>query len=105
VERDPKNKKIIVSTRKQDDTKVYRKNCLWRCFVVPFMEIDESGNRLEQWILRYSKNRESALPITAHSHKLAKNPLVYPEHTKTLPLFTQALPQAAVMRKSFLPFR
>jgi hypothetical protein len=63
------NKKIIVSTRKRDDTKAYGKNCLWRCFVVPFVEIDESGNRLEQWILRYGKNRESALPTTAHSHE------------------------------------
>lgn len=37
VERDPKDKKIIVSTRKRDDTKMMGKNCLWRCFLVPFV--------------------------------------------------------------------
>jgi hypothetical protein len=106
VERDPTDKKVIVSTRKRDDTKVMGKNCLWHCFLVPFVQVDEGrGTRLEQWILRYGKTRETALPTTTHSHSLAPNPLVYSEHKKNLPSFTQAIPQATAMRESFLPFR
>jgi hypothetical protein len=105
VVRDPEDSKIIVSTRKRDDTKLYGKNCLWRCFLVPFVSIDEGGNRLEQWILRYGKNRVSTLPTTTHSHELAQNALIYPEHRKGLPAFAEAVPQATAMRDSFLPFR
>jgi hypothetical protein len=105
VERDPKDKKIIVSTRKRDDTKVYGKNCLWRCFLVPFVSTDEKGNQLEQWILRYGKNRISTLLTTTHSHDLAQNALIFPGHRKKLPAFADAVVQASAMRDSFVPFR
>ena len=105
VERDPKDKKVIISTRKRDDTKVLGKGCLWRCYVVPFMEVDYTGSRVEQWILRYGTNRETALPTNVHSHELAQNPLVYQEHRKALRSFVQAIPQATAMRESYVPFR
>jgi hypothetical protein len=55
--------------------------------------------------LRYGKNQETNLPTTNHSHDLAQNSLIYPEHRKRLASFTEAIPQAAAMRNSFLPFR
>jgi MULE transposase domain len=67
--------------------------------------IDERGNQVEQWILRYGKNRVSTLPTTAYSHELAQNPLIFPQHRKKLPAFTQAIAQATAMRGSYLPFR
>ena len=105
VVRDPRDRKIIISTRKRDDTKVYGKNCLWRCFLVPFMTIDDSDNRVKQWILRYGKNSVSYLLTTSYSHDLAHNPLIYPQHRKNLAAFAEAIPQATAMRDSFLSFR
>jgi hypothetical protein len=60
---------------------------------------------LEQWIVRYGKTRETALPTTTHSYNLAQNPLVYSGYKKSLPSFAQAIPPATAMRESFLPFR
>lgn len=106
VERDSKDKKIIVSTCKRDNTKVIGMNHFWHCFLVLFVQIDEdSESRLDQRIVRYGKTRETALPTTTHSRSLARNPLVYPGHKKSLPPFTQAIPQTTAVCESFLPFR
>jgi hypothetical protein len=69
------------------------------------VEIDDGGNRLEWWILRYGNTRGTALPTTTYSHDLSVNPLIFPEHKKRLASFIQALPQARAMRESYLPFR
>lgn len=42
VEKDPETK-AIVSTRRRDDTGKNGKNCRWRCYLVPFKEIDNDG--------------------------------------------------------------
>lgn len=86
VERDPKNRKTITSTRKREDTRMMGKNCLWRCFVVPFDQSlnreDNGHNLVKQWILRFGKTRGTALPTDIHSHELAHNALIYSGHMK-----------------------
>jgi hypothetical protein len=105
VVRDPTNPKVIISTRKRDDTHTWKKDCLWRCFLVPFVEVDENSNRLERWILRYGTHRATQLPTTSHSHSFAANPFIFPKHRNQQNWAREALPQATAMRDSSLSFR
>ena len=104
VERDPNDEKIIISSRKRDDTHSWARRCRWRCYLIPFVEMNESGTS-ERWVLRYGMNRETTLPTTSHSHSFAANPFIYPKHRTSHPSYVQALPQAVTMRNSSLSFR
>ena len=91
VERDPTDEKIIVSSRKRDDTHTWSRRCRWRCYLVPFVEMNESST-FKRWVLRYGTNRETALPTTSHSYSLTANPFIYPKHRINHPSYIKAIP-------------
>jgi hypothetical protein len=103
IEKDSKGK--IISTRKREDTREWAKNCKWRCYLIPCLEVDDKGNELNRWILRYGTSRGDSLITDRHSHDFAENALVFPKHRITQPAFQQALPQATAMRTSHLSYR
>jgi hypothetical protein len=107
VTRDPKDKKIIISNRKRNDTRARQKNCKWRVYVVPFTEDDDEveGKQTERWILRIGTDRETARTCDWHSHEMAPDPFVYLRHSQAQPSVIAALPQATSMRDSSLLYR
>jgi hypothetical protein len=46
AEKDPKNPKIIVSSRRKDDTDANQLSSTWRWYSVPHLEIDDAGNEI-----------------------------------------------------------
>jgi len=71
VERDSDNPKVIISSRKRNNTQANALSCKWRWYITPQTTIDAEGNEVDQWILREGRTREG------HSHPLAKTALIY----------------------------
>src|SRR5947207_5861861 len=74
VERDPDNPKVIISSRKRDNTQANALSCKWRWYITLQTTIDAERNKVNQWILREGRTREG------HSHPLAKTALIYHIH-------------------------
>jgi hypothetical protein len=103
VEKDKAGK--IISSRKREDTQIWAKSCKWRMFLVPVPDVDDDGNEVSRWLLRYGTVKESGLTLNKYSHHLSINPLVFPKHRIAQSIFQDALPQAKAMRASHLSFR
>lgn len=99
VEKDPVNPKVIVSSRKRDDTGANTLSCKWRWYSVPHLSIDDEGNEVSKWVLLEGRSRES------HSHPLVKNGLLYNVHKKAQPEYQLAIIAATANRDAFLSYR
>jgi len=99
VEKDPVNPKVIVSSRKRDDTGANALSCKWRWYSILHLSIDDEGNEVSKWVLLQGRGRES------HSHPLAKTRLLYSVHKKAQPEYQLAIIAATANRGAFLSHR
>jgi hypothetical protein len=95
----------IISSRKREDTHTWAKACKWRMFLVPVPDIDNDGNEISRWLLRYGRSQDGYLTFNNHSHDFNVNPLIFLRHQTAQPIFQEALPQATAMRAAHLSFR
>jgi hypothetical protein len=95
----------IISSRKREDTHTWAKACKWRMFLVPVPDIDNDGNEISRWLLRYGRSQDGHLTFDSHSHNFNVNPLIFLRHQTAQPIFQEALPQAIAMRAAHLSFR
>jgi hypothetical protein len=99
VEKDPVNPKVIISSRKRDDTGANTLSCRWRWYSVPHLSIDDEGNEVRKWVLLQDRGREG------HSYPFAKTALLYHVHKKAQPEYQLAVIAATVNRGAFLSYR
>jgi hypothetical protein len=95
----------IISSRKREDTQVWGKDCKWRCYLTPFVEVDAEGGEVGRYVLRYGRSLLDGLRTDHHKHTFQENSLIFPRHRAAQPNFQNAIPQATAMRTSYLPYR
>ncbi|KAF7508230.1 hypothetical protein GJ744_009527 [Endocarpon pusillum] len=93
VERDEENK--ITSRRKQDKTNINARNCPYHIYLA-FKQIGKRGSGERGLVLGVKNN--------THSHAMAVNSLVYPEHKKALPGYQPALELGRSLRSAHISY-
>jgi hypothetical protein len=99
VEKDPANPKVIISSRKKEDTGANALSCRWRWYSVPHLTIDDASNEVIKWVLLQGRGREG------HSHALAKTALLYHVHKKAQPEYLLAVNAALANKGAYLTYR